>query len=269
MMNIRNKADLWPVALSIITFTALISCWWFVDNTKIELALSLILFLPRLLLTTFVHNHSHLSTFRSKKANQLFEIVLFLLCGMMSSKFKLHHNIGHHKNYLDAKSDPSRWTYLSGKIMPRPVYILRYYTTHTYFSVKYGIEYRKLLNEYVLQQVVVLLVLAVLYYLKPVETLRYFIIPMTLAWMIFISMTYDDHVGLFEDDAMQASFTKTNKYINLLVFNNGYHLAHHLKPGLHWSELPAYHEKITATAKPITAHTAINKFSRYLERNNA
>lgn len=236
---------------------------------KLGFILSIVIFIPRLLLTTFVHNHSHLSTFHLKKANQIFEIILFLLCGMMSGKFRLHHNIGHHKDYLDAKNDPSRWVYLSGKVMPRPVYILRYYFTHTYFSIKYGLTYRKLLNEYVMQQMLVLLVVAGLCYVKPVATLCYFLMPMTLAWLTFISMTYDDHVGLFEDNPLQASFTKTNKYINLFVFNNGYHLAHHLKPGLHWSELPAYHEKITPTLKPIPAHTAINKFSRYLERNNA
>ena len=48
------------------------------------------------------------------------------------------------------------------------------------------------------------------------------------------------------------SFTQANliqgrnfsgKWLNWLIFNNGYHGAHHNKPNLHWSLLPEYHDK--------------------------
>ena len=36
----------------------------------------------------------------------------------------------------------------------------------------------------------------------------------------------------------------SNKWYNIFTGNLGYHTAHHVKPGLHWSMLPEFHKSI-------------------------
>ena len=50
--------------------------------------------------------------------------------------------------------------------------------------------------------------------------------------------TYWQHVKAPGQSVYEASNTTTHRGLNTLIFNNGYHTAHHEKPGLHWSLLP-------------------------------
>ena len=40
------------------------------------------------------------------------------------------------------------------------------------------------------------------------------------------------------------TYNVMHKWYNIVTGNLGYHTAHHMKQGLHWSELPKYHESI-------------------------
>jgi fatty acid desaturase len=57
-------------------------------------------------------------------------------------------------------------------------------------------------------------------------------------------VTYAHHAGLDVDNDFEASYNIMSPVYNLLTGNLGYHTAHHHKQGLHWSRLPALHEKI-------------------------
>ena len=52
-------------------------------------------------------------------------------------------------------------------------------------------------------------------------------------------------VNLFQHDGLEAPRARDFKHpvLNWLLFNNGYHAAHHAAPTLHWSRLPAEHAR--------------------------
>ena len=89
-----------------------------------------------------------------------------------------------------------------------------------------------------------LALVALLVAYRPVAGLLVFILPMLMGLFLTAWATHDHHAGLKTDDDYTASYNNLNPLYNLLTGNLGYHTAHHLKGGLHWSKLPRLHEKI-------------------------
>jgi fatty acid desaturase len=86
--------------------------------------------------------------------------------------------------------------------------------------------------------------LAVLLYLDPLKALIVFIGPMLLAVFNVARLGFEQHAGLEMDDHLHASRNIESRLYNLVTFNSGYHTAHHVKPGLHWSRLPEFHHQL-------------------------
>lgn len=58
---------------------------------------------------------------------------------------------------------------------------------------------------------------------------------------------YVQHAGCVPKSAEEPlahSTTYLSRFFNLTMFNIGYHVEHHDYPHVHWSELPAFHEKM-------------------------
>jgi hypothetical protein len=49
------------------------------------------------------HHHQHCFTFKSTILNRLLEVMYGLQTGIAGFTWVLHHNLGHHLNYLDQK----------------------------------------------------------------------------------------------------------------------------------------------------------------------
>ncbi len=71
--------------------------------------------------------------------------------------------------------------------------------------------------------------------------------------MIFINYIQHVHCDPWSEHNHSRNFV--SKLGNFLVFNNGYHTAHHESAGLHWSKLPAAHAKIAHLIDPALNQT--------------
>ncbi len=71
---------------------------------------------------------------------------------------------------------------------------------------------------------------------------------MGLWGMIFVNFVQHVHCDPWSSHNHSRNFVA--KLGNFLVFNNGFHAAHHEHPGAHWSRLPALHAKIASEIHP-------------------
>ena len=244
MSVFRHKEDIWPVVV-ILSFTVLDFLMYFlVDNIYLFIAYYLIMILPKGTICAWNHHHQHLFTFRSKTLNRLLEFFYALHTGVTTHLWRLHHVLGHHLNFLDQEKDESRWKRKDGTQMGVFEYTLNVAITAYPRGFGVGKRYPKQLKPFLVFTGITFAIVALLVWYKPVAGLFLFVIPMITSLLFTSYVTYAHHTGLDTDNEFEASYNNLNPLYNVLTGNLGYHTAHHHKQGVHWSKLPALHEKI-------------------------
>lgn len=241
---LRYTADRYTV-FHVVAFAAIqFLAWWFA-SPGVAVIVALALFVPSLMSAPMHHNHQHVNVFRAPVLNRLFEIPLAFQTGVGSYGWVLHHNLGHHQNYLTQHGgeavDESRWLRTDGSKMRRLEYTARLFLTHELDILRVGRKHPKIYRKYLLMKASLYATLLVLFVLNPVNTIILYAVVPFAALLHTCWVTYEHHSGLLTLDHHLASRNRTSKIYNLLSQNLGYHTAHHLRPGLHWSELPSFH----------------------------
>jgi beta-carotene hydroxylase len=246
---LRYTADRYTVLHVLVLGAIQLGVWRFASPLVAALA-ALPLFVLCLMSAPMHHNHQHVNVFQSRLLNRLFEVPLSLQTGIGPYGWVLHHNLGHHLNYLSqgpaTPVDESKWKRKSGTAMGRLEYTVRLFLTHERDIFRVGQRRTGIYRNYLAMKVALYAILAVLFVLNPVNALiLYGVLPLaTLLHTCWV--TFEHHSGLDTEDHHGASRNRSNKLYNLLSQNLGYHTAHHMRPGLHWSELPAFHSSIEA-----------------------
>ena len=193
---------------------------------------------------SIAHNHHHVHTFTRPWLNRVYEVLLFLEVGIPPYAWTLHHNLGHHKEYLDQEKDPANWRLADGSVMSRLRYdivgVLRIYPE----ICKIGQRYPGLYRRFKIWAAISLMVLGVFILLDPVKALLLFVAPMPVMYLGLLDNTYMQHSDLDTACEFTASRNTSNRLYNFISWNLGYHTAHHIKPHLHWSRLPGFFAEI-------------------------
>jgi fatty acid desaturase len=240
----RHPIDVVPVTLIVGVLAAQLVIFAGVHSPWRVLAAVALLFPIQVNFAGMCHNHHHLNTFRPRALNRAFEVVMFLQLGMLPYVYTLHHNLGHHRHYLDQRVDSNRWRRRDGGTMGAWefawVLAVNIYPT----ACRIGRQHPAVFRRFARMAVVCAAVLALPFAIDPVNALLVFVLPMPLALLMQAQATYYQHAGLETRDPWQASRSATARFYNFRTFNLGYHTAHHLRPALHWSKLPAFHAAI-------------------------
>jgi beta-carotene hydroxylase len=259
--KLKYQSDTYPLLVILSVALIQFSTFFVCKNLTVCSAITLILLLPQLMLSTMVHNHAHVSIFRGELPNWIVNILFFLETGMRVVQFKIQHNFGHHCFYLDPdrEKDPASLSKADGSTMSRWEFMIRDIFVYMPDTIRIGKSYPHLLNRCYLELGICVTTLAILLLLHPLKTFIVFLIPILLIRRFFILLVYEDHVHLSIDNVYGASHTKKNSLVNIIFFNNGYHLAHHLKPATHWSKLPQVHQQIESQITTTPSNTFLNQ----------
>lgn len=242
-MLVRYRADRAAVALVLAVFFIQVTLFFLSEGWTTWLAM-LALLPAQVSCGAICHNHHHVNTFRKRPLNRVFECVLYLQTGTSPFSWTLHHNIGHHKLYLDPTRDPSPWQQADGSLMPRWRYVL-INTLMIYPEIhRIGQQHPMLYRRFLKMLVIANLPLVAAFAFDPRNALIIFLIPMVAMLFMLLDNTYGQHAGTGFEDHFHASRNVELKRYNLPSWNLGYHTAHHMLPGLHWSKLPALHTQI-------------------------
>jgi len=244
---LQYRADRGPVAYVLAVFALRLAIWTLASPLVCGLAV-----LPLAILGMFVapinHHHQHVNTFRKRWVNRLYDLVLALQAGVAPYAWVLHHNLGHHAHYLNQppneNPDESRWTRQDGTPMGRFEYSLDLLLHHQIDIVRVGLQRPRVFRSFLWMKLPLWGLVALGLWLRPLETTLVFLVPSFLTLFHTIWATYEHHATCPNTNHLDASRNREHWLYNWLTGNLGFHTAHHLRPGLHWSRLPELHAQI-------------------------
>ena len=257
MFSVKKSQDIGPVWVAIIIFLAQVTGVFLPFLGSLCVAIGIIYFCGTI--AAFQHHHGHCAVFKNKKSNEVLDSMMSFQTGITPYAWVLHHNIGHHGNYMNQypvqdgkKLDASNWSRDDGSVMKRWEYVwynrVRMHERCSEIGQKASKIYKKYVTFRRIHFVAIATIFALGFWLNGVlgivsAFILFVCIPQVMVLLVF-ETTYDHHSGLFTDNKYEASRNILGAFYNFSRLNLGYHTAHHIKPGLHWSELPEYHASI-------------------------
>jgi fatty acid desaturase len=194
------------------------------------------------------HNHAHVPMFRFRVLNRLMDLVLHLTTGMPQMFWHGHHLRRHHGAPEEEYDWSSSYSFRDAKRVSRPIdYVYYCLTFLPIFHAESLVEMLRRRHRGEMTRFLLLLAAfaavsaALAWTFGPWRWLALIGVVYFHCGTALGSMNYLQHFGCYRADGKHWAWTFTCPIHNFLTYNNGYHLLHHLKPGLHWSEMPAVH----------------------------
>lgn len=222
----------------------------------------------------FSHNQNHCPTFKGKRLNALYAMYLSVFYGYPTFGWIPTHNLNHHKFVNKAGDATITW-----RVSKKNTWMVAF--TYFFLSVYHQAEpiqayirkareknpalFRQIIGQYaaVIIGHLSFAGLGVWMHGWGLGLTVYFfgfgLMSLFALWsMIFINYIQHVHCDPWSEHNHSRNFV--SKIGNFLVFNNGFHAAHHENAGLHWSKLPAYHATIADKIDPELNQSSIFGF---------
>jgi beta-carotene hydroxylase len=201
------------------------------------------------------HNHNHCPTFKSRKVNAFFGNWLSIFYGYPTFAWIPTHNLNHHKFVNKAGDATITWRHTNRHnwlVASTYFFVSAYWQSDPIKSYIRKARrdnrslYRQIVNQYFVWggAHVAAIAAACLAFGFGLGIPAFFAL-----WTIML-FNYIQHVHTDPWSEHNHSRSFTSGLLNFLLFNNGYHAAHHENAGAHWTRLPALFAEISAQVHP-------------------
>ena len=247
---LKYKADLRAVTYMIIT-TALFAWFWL---HGFNIFLYIIFLHLSVAVAVMTHNHCHINMWSNKVINVLTDWWLTVFYGVPVFTWIPTHNRNHHR-FVNKEGDSSITYRLTEE--NNLLSLLSYPSTSGFYQMKTSVfpymtdlktRNPKTYWENWAQVAVLVLWIVGFVVLSWKKAILYVIIPQQVSAFAVFVFNYVQHVHA--DEESRWNHSRNFMGVNLFLFNNGYHTAHHERANIHWSELPEAHQKIEANIDP-------------------
>ena len=244
-LGLRHQADLLAIAVLTAQMLLIIGLWTGIFRNP--LAWYAVAWLA-VMSANVKHNHMHRRTFRARWPNLLLDHWLGWMTGTTATSILTEHNLRHHGHSntaedfvrADLVGFRSQWLNVLC-FFPRAVwelYVRKPLDFRLWWRVNRPLFWRALAEQLSLWGVFTTLLIV-----NWQATLLYIALPWLHGQWWLVTFNLLQHQALTPDDPWQNSRNLTGRWFNFFFFNVGFHTAHHLRPTLHWSELPAFHNR--------------------------
>jgi beta-carotene hydroxylase len=194
------------------------------------------------------HNHNHVAIWKSRFANLVTSYVISMFYGYPSVGWVPTHNQVHHKlNNKPGDSSRSPKIFKGNHLLALLVYPAVTGIAQTRdiqeFLVTLWRRDRSAFWRAVSEYVVFFGVMIAFFTIDWRRALLFVLVPQQVALFAIQVVNYLQHVETDAYSEWGHSRNFVSPLLNAVLFNNGYHTVHHLKPGVHWSLTPALHAR--------------------------
>lgn len=265
MFVLKQKIDIIPSLHALLILLAQLTLYKSLESPASLVIVGLLITPICFFTVPIIHNHFHVAIYRKQSLNRLIELILFFQNGFTEGSWKPTHDL-HHACYLNQRGapelrDPNNWVDpTTGQKLSLHRYIIPFMLGHWKRHPSMSRKRSRYRSSWAVR-IIRLLVLLALVLAHPLGALCIFLMPMSLSQVLTAVHSYYQHAGLDTDDPYAASF---NNHTPFFLYNIGYHTAHHIKPGLHWSKLPEEHRKIESRIPKQNITHSYLSLSKYL-----
>ena len=242
---LRYKADIKTLIYMALTTGLLVLQWTTIGVHPVTYVVYCFLSVA---VSVITHNHNHVRMWKSDFLNTMQDWWLTVFYGFPVFAWIPTHNKNHHKmnnrlgdytitwRFSEKNNFATLLTYpsISGFYQQKPI---RDYLKDAYKNN------RKRFFLSVVQYLILVVWIGAALLIDWKKAIYFVIIPQQISLFSVLIFNYVQHVHANEESQWNHSRNFTG-FLNFMLFNNGYHTAHHEIAGLHWSLVPAEHKKI-------------------------